>query len=291
MKRILALTAIGATALITISLALPHLTGADLPVAQSAGIATSAPSTAATTAPAAVASDSLSSSAKKLLEEAKKKAAELAAKAKAAQAAAAAKKAADAKAAAGKAPTGGAAWNNVTFTGAKAKTSLATLKVAPAGTMAGYSRDNFKTWDKSTLGAGCDTRDAVLYRDATAPKIGANCHITGTWADPYTGTTLRDQSDLDIDHMVPLAAAWRSGAATWTASQRETYANSPLVTLAVDNSANRQKGDKTPDQWKPANTGDYCAYAVRWTEIKTTWKLSVTTSEKTALTSMLGTCK
>lgn len=290
MKRIVTLTAIGATALIALSLALPNLTGADKPMAKPVAVASSTTSATPATDPAD-ASDSLSSSAKKLLADAKKKAAELAAKVKAAQAAAEAKKTAEAKASAAAQPTGGAAWNNVTFTGAKAKTSLATLRVAPAGTMAGYSRNNFKTWDASTLGSGCDTRDAILYRDATTPKIGTECHITGTWADPYTGTTLRDQSDLDIDHMVPLAAAWRSGAASWTAGQREAYANSPLVTLAVDNSANRQKGDKTPDEWKPANTGDYCAYAVRWTEIKTTWKLSVTSSEKAALTSMLATCK
>ena len=61
----------------------------------------------------------------------------------------------------------------------------------------------------------CDVRDAALIRDGEGIRIDGDCSITaGTWLDPYTGRTLTDPSDVDIDHVVPLANAWRSGASS-----------------------------------------------------------------------------
>ncbi len=47
----------------------------------------------------------------------------------------------------------------------------------------------------------------------------------GTWFSAYDGKTVTDPQDIDIDHMVPLANAWRTGAASWTDEQREEFAN------------------------------------------------------------------
>jgi hypothetical protein len=81
-----------------------------------------------------------------------------------------------------------------------------------------------------------------------APKQGDDCALTGgEWLSYYDGKTVTDPSRLDIDHMVPLAEAWDSGAAEWTAERREAYANdlgAEHSLVAVTAKSNRSKGDK-----------------------------------------------
>jgi len=174
---------------------------------------------------------------------------------------------------------------------AAATQQLGTLTVASWSAMTGYSRDKFKHW--ISQGNGCDTRDVVLKRDGTGVQTGADCKIgSGTWVSAYDGKTITDPQAMDIDHMVPLANAWRTGASSWTDDQRSAFANdlSRPQLLAVSLSSNRSKGDQDPSQWKPPNTSYWCDYAQRWVAVKAYWKLSVTTAEKSALTAMLGTC-
>lgn len=85
-------------------------------------------------------------------------------------------------------------------------------------------RSLFPHW--ITTSGTCDTREEVLKRDGTNVVTSSSCSATsGMWVSPYDGATWRAASDVDIDHMVPLAEAWRSGAWAWTTSQRQTYAN------------------------------------------------------------------
>lgn len=183
------------------------------------------------------------------------------------------------------------AWNGITYTAADASAALPQLIVAKDGSMAGYDRDGkFPHWATSDLGAGCDIRDAILYRDALSATIGSGCAIQGTWADPYTGSTITQASDLDIDHIVSLAEAYRTGAAAWTQDERISYANSPLVALATDDGANQAKGDRGPEEWKPTNATVHCAFAVRYVEVKATYSLTTTADEIAALQGMLATC-
>jgi hypothetical protein len=174
---------------------------------------------------------------------------------------------------------------------AQAGQELDALTVAGWASMSGYSRDRFKHWIGQ--GGGCDTRDVVLKRDASSIQVGADCKITGgSWVSAYDGKPESDPQDMDIDHMVPLANAWRTGAKDWTDDQRSAFANDlarPQL-LAVSLSSNRSKGDQDPSQWKPPDHGYWCTYAQRWIVVKAYWKLSVTTDEKAALHQMLGSC-
>jgi hypothetical protein len=173
---------------------------------------------------------------------------------------------------------------------AQVSAALDTLTVAEWAPMTGYSRDRFHHWDSQ--GGGCDTRDVVLQRDGTGVVTGAECKISkGTWFSEYDGKTFTDPQDLDIDHMVPLANAWRTGAASWTDAQRESFANdlSRPQLHAVSLSSNRSKGDQDPSQWKP-RPEFWCTYARDWVSVKVYWKLSVTSTEKSALLDMLATC-
>ncbi|MEU1509862.1 DUF1524 domain-containing protein [Kitasatospora sp. NPDC005748] len=120
----------------------------------------------------------------------------------------------------------------------------------------------------------------------------------GTWTSLYDDKVFADAKaldidiDIDIDHMVPLAAAWRSGADGWTTAKRRAFANdlehSQLI--AVSAASNRSKGDKTLDAWRPPATAYWCTYNRAWTDTKHVHGLSVTEPEKAALNQMLDTC-
>ncbi|MER7463771.1 HNH endonuclease family protein [Streptomyces sp. NPDC097981] len=172
-----------------------------------------------------------------------------------------------------------------------ARTRLAALKVAPPGTMAGYSRAKFTHWAEQ--GNKCDTREVVLKRDGKDVVQDSECKaVSGTWRSLYDGTVVTDASKMDIDHIVPLAEGWRSGAAGWDAAQRKAFANDlthPQL-LSVTAAANRSKGDQSPDLWQPPDKSSWCQYGRAWTTVKSAYGLTVTEPEKKMLSTMLDTC-
>lgn len=168
---------------------------------------------------------------------------------------------------------------------------LASLRVAPEGSSTGYSRDKFPHW--ITISGNCNTREEVLKRDGTNVQVGSDCYPTsGSWYSPYDGATWSDPSDVDIDHMVPLAEAWRSGASSWTTSRRQQFANdlSSSQLWAVTDNVNQAKGDKDPAEWVPPRAAFRCMYARSWVDVKYRYDLSVDSAEKAALTNLLNAC-
>ncbi|CAM3434966.1 HNH endonuclease family protein [Kibdelosporangium persicum] len=172
-----------------------------------------------------------------------------------------------------------------------ARSQLNALTVAPDGTMTGYSRDLFPHW--TTVSGSCNTREQVLKRDGTNVVVDSSCAATsGGWYSPYDGATWSAASDVDIDHIIPLANAWRTGARSWTTSKRQQFANdlSGPQLIAVTDDVNQAKGDKSPDAWKPPLTSYWCTYARMWIGSKYKWTLTVNSAEKSALNSMLDRC-
>ena len=174
---------------------------------------------------------------------------------------------------------------------ATARSELTGLTVAGWTHTTTYNRDLFPTWD--TISGTCNTRETVLKRDGTNVVVNSACSaVSGSWYSPYDGATWTAAADLDIDHVVPLKNAWESGAWAWTTHKRESFANdlSDPQLIAVTDNVNQAKGDKSPDVWKPSRTNYHCTYARMWIRVKYLWSLTVTTAEKSALTSMLNTC-
>jgi hypothetical protein len=181
---------------------------------------------------------------------------------------------------------------HVTSTGSSktASAELDKLEVGKPASMKGYSREKFPHW-RST-GKNCDVRDSVLKRDGSKVKLSGCNVVAGTWKSVYDDKTLSSPTQVDIDHVVPLANAWRSGAGSWTTDKREDFANDlddPQL-VAVSAGSNRSKGDQDPSTWKPPATDNWCHYAESWIAVKTHWKLTVTTAEKSALADMLEKC-
>ena len=174
---------------------------------------------------------------------------------------------------------------------ATARSELAALTVRADGSITGYSRDLFPHWH--IVSGTCDTRETVLKRDGSGVVTNSSCSATsGSWYSPYDGATWTASSDVDIDHVVPLANAWRTGASGWTTARRESFANdlSNPQLIAVTYNVNQSKGDQSPATWKPPRTAYWCTYAKNWIVVKRQWQLTVTEAEKTALKDMLGTC-
>ncbi|KAK3334195.1 secreted protein [Cercophora scortea] len=176
-------------------------------------------------------------------------------------------------------------------TASAAVTQLAALTVTPYVDDGNYVRSLFPTW--ITISGTCNTRETVLKRDGTNVVVDSACVATsGSWFSPYDGATWSAASDVDIDHMVPLKNAWVSGANAWTTAKRQQFANDivrPQLWAVTDN-VNQAKGDKSPDAWKPPLSSFYCTYAKSWVQVKYYWALTITSAEKSALTSMLNTC-
>ncbi|MFF2437667.1 HNH endonuclease family protein [Streptomyces sp. NPDC058107] len=172
-----------------------------------------------------------------------------------------------------------------------ARTYLSELTVSAEGSSTGYSRDLFPHW--ITQSGACDTREVVLKRDGTNVTQNSSCTaVSGSWYSEYDGASWTAASDLDIDHMVPLAEAWRSGASSWTTAKRQSFANDltrPQL-IAVTDNVNQSKGDQDPAEWLPSRTAYRCTYARAWVHVKHYYNLTVDSAEKSALQSVLNGC-
>lgn len=169
---------------------------------------------------------------------------------------------------------------------------LRTLTVTPESST-GYDRELFPHWDY--LGDDCDVRDAVLIAEARrGPVTGDACPVgAGRWFSAFDGVTVRDPSELDVDHLVPLAEAWGSGARTWSTGVREEYANDlgyAKSLIAVTASSNRSKGDQDPTEWLPPRTAYRCTYVASWIGVKYRWRLTIDAREEAALRVLATNC-
>ena len=141
-----------------------------------------------------------------------------------------------------------------------------------------------------------NTRHEVLIEESLAVTTlddrGCNV-IAGKWYDYYSDEFFNDPAELDIDHMVPLHNAHVSGASNWPLETKISFyndLNDPQHLIAVSSSANRSKGSRGPEVWKPINDAYWCQYAYSWIEIKARWNLSVSEIELEALKEMLNSC-
>lgn len=177
-------------------------------------------------------------------------------------------------------------------------TFLDDLTIAPEGPRTGYSRSLFEHWIiRAVKPAGkCDTREVVLsWESRVSARVNLDtCAVDqGRWLSYYDNQTLTAASQLHIDHMVPLAEAWDSGAAGWSAARRRDFANDlgvPYALVAVSASSNTSKGDRDPAEWMPPYAAARCRYASEWVATKVRWGLTADQAEVDALDAMLRTC-
>lgn len=171
--------------------------------------------------------------------------------------------------------------------------AVASLTVA-GETRDGYDRTLFRHWIDEDRD-GCDTRREVLIAEAVmAPAIGERCALSGgSWYSYYDDVYVNEATGLDIDHLVPLAEAWDSGAGEWTKEKRQAYANdlgASIPLIAVTARSNRSKADQDPATWLPPAPAARCRYIYEWTSVKTRWGLAADTAERDVLTQAAADC-
>lgn len=157
---------------------------------------------------------------------------------------------------------------------------LASLTVAPEGARTGYDRGLFPHWDDED-GDRCDTRCEVL---------SAQRRADGFWLSEWDGYSTDDAGELHVDHVVALAEAWDSGAARWSAAQRDEFADHLPNLLAVTASSNLRKSDKDAAEWFPSRAEANCLWASTVVRVKQHWSLTVDQAEADALGNLLRTC-
>ena len=142
-------------------------------------------------------------------------------------------------------------------------------------------------------------RQAVLARDARPSSVewdALGCLVVkGVWIEPYLGSPdmVTDPKALDVDHLVPLGWAAKHGGQSWSKEKKAEYANDLRYRghlIAVALSANRQKGDKGPADWVPANLAYRCSYGEQFATVLTIWDLRPSEADREAIRKLGETC-
>ena len=134
---------------------------------------------------------------------------------------------------------------------------------------ASYSRSEFgHGWSDDDKDCQNMRAEVLIKTSLSSPKFKTNkrCSVVqGRWNSMFTGNTLYNASELDIDHILPLKKAWLYGADTWSKAKRVKFANDPINLIAVEARLNRQKGAKSPLTWLPPQ--NQCQYVSRYLRI------------------------
>lgn len=135
-----------------------------------------------------------------------------------------------------------------------------------------YNRASFVSaskWKKARL--------AILVRD----KIGDH------WICKYSNLIIKNATDIDVDHIVPLKFAWINGAYKWTTAQRLAFAIDPDNLISVNEHENRSKGDDGLLEYLPDNNVDF--YCKHWKIVTDKYKIKLSTAEIKVINASLST--
>jgi hypothetical protein len=120
--------------------------------------------------------------------------------------------------------------------------------------------------------------------------LGAQRRTDGTWLSEWDGYVTDLTTELHVDHVVALAEAWDSGANTWTAAERDEFADYLPNLLAVTAAENLRKSDADAAEWFPSRADANCLWSSTVVRVKAHWHLSVDQAEHDALANLLRSC-
>ena len=98
------------------------------------------------------------------------------------------------------------------------------------------------------------------FNSNTRPIVIDNYHVDMV-LDYYSGWPI-PVSACQLEHIIPVAVAWRLGGYKWTREQRQQFYNDTDNLVCTTGGTNASKGDKTPLQWLPDVHKE--EYIARW---------------------------
>lgn len=170
--------------------------------------------------------------------------------------------------------------------------SVLLLFMAGAALAQNYSRDDYGGWIDAD-GDCQNTRQELLIARSLMPVEldGRGCRVlSGLWVDFYSGSFVQDATALDIDHVVALAEAHRSGGAAWNNSAKRKFANDQENLVITARQINQEKSDFDPANWMPPRPSQACSYLDKWAYIKAKWQLYMDAEEAEFIKSKRQAC-
>lgn len=154
-------------------------------------------------------------------------------------------------------------------------------------TVLGYEREQFGSgWARAPVPhAFCEVRDLIMAANVDA-ELGPDCQVQGSMTDPYSGRELMigmGGDPVELDHVLPLSAAWSLGAHAWTPQQRREFANDPTNLVLTSREANQKKSDLLPSDWLPENRGARCWYVRTLARVAAQYNLPLPTADITVM--------
>lgn len=137
--------------------------------------------------------------------------------------------------------------------------------------------EGFAPYDRAAWG---------FYRGAVLELLKGK--MKGVIRDPYTGVCHANPDALDVEHVVSLAEAHRSGLWQASARTKRAFARDLLNLTLSDPQLNREKSDRDAAGWTPEN--GRCWFAWRNVLVRREWGLTVDRAEANALETIISGC-
>ena len=171
-----------------------------------------------------------------------------------------------------------------------------------------YDRDEWKHWssvgpdDGEPPGTNLNTRHNELRKESLTAVTYSDSNrsvINGLWDLVYVEGTTTEPSDLDAEHVLPLAnmhVRACSAGIVLTESEKKVLANDPVLVFVTDDGANQSRGARSwatspyGDGWFPPNTSIHCDWLQIQIQLLDKYSLPVSAEEVSVATTRLSNC-
>lgn len=175
--------------------------------------------------------------------------------------------------------------------------TLLLVACAPGQETTAYDRSEWGRWrstdERGANGCRWDSRGIAL-RDAAAhePELlvvrdepGRVCRVVAlAFVDRYTDERyVGPGNKVDVDHLVPVAEAHRSGGWIWSSKRKSDFYNDASNHVPTPEAVNASKSDRDPRSWLPPDLAARCWYAETYIAVKAKWDLLMDDDERQAL--------
>lgn len=122
------------------------------------------------------------------------------------------------------------------------------------------------------------TREHILDRD----------QVNGQWVCKYSGVSIPNSRNVDIDHIIPLKYAYDNGGANFSPDRKHQMATDDSNLVSVSAHENRSKGDKGLSEYLPSQ--NQCWYLRHWDYVARKYGVKIRGQDASILAKGLASC-